>query len=89
MDELAEFFEQAERSKEEYDWKLRDLALSLLDNTSQRGDVDLEHELHELEISPIRWREIFTQLRMNELRPFDRGNWSATDMVRFYKRTRD
>lgn len=89
MDDLDEFFAQVAEDQQGHDWKLRERAMSLMDNSTQRNDEGLEFELLEMDISPKRWEEIFTQLNLNQLRPFDRGNWSPGDLVKFYKKTRE
>ena len=80
---LEDFFEQAQQEAEARDENLRDFALYLLRNSSMRDDDDgLEEELTWGDISPIRWSEIFTRLRMNQLRVIDMHAWGKTE---FYK----
>jgi hypothetical protein len=87
MNDLEDFFEQAQQEAEERDENLRDFALHLLRNSSMRDDDEgLEEELTWGDISPMRWSEIFTRLRMNQLREIDLSNWSQTDITNFYQK---
>jgi hypothetical protein len=87
MNDLEDFFEQAQQEAEDRDENLRDFALHLLRNSSMRDDDEgLEEELTWGDISPMRWSEIFTQLRMNQLREIDLSNWSQTDITNFYQK---
>ena len=84
---LDEFFNEAQEDKEAHDENLRDFALHLLRNSSMRDDDEgLEEELTWGDISPMRWSEIFTRLRMNQLREIDLSNWSQTDITNFYQK---
>ena len=84
---LEDFFEQARQEAEDRDENLRDYALHMLRNSSMRGDDDgLEEEIIYGAITPERWREIFTRLRMNQLREIDLSNWSQTDITNYYQR---
>jgi hypothetical protein len=84
---LEDFFEQAQQEAEDRDENLRDFALHLLRNSSMRDDDEgLEEELTWGDISPMRWSEIFTRLRMNQLREIDLSNWSQTDITNFYQK---
>lgn len=84
---LEDFFKQAQQEAEDRDENLRDFALFLLRNSSMRDDDDgLEEELIWGEISPMRWGEIFTRLRMNQLREIDLSNWSQTDLTNYYQK---
>lgn len=84
---LEDFFKQAQQEAEDRDENLRDFALLLLRNSSMRDDDDgLEEELIWGEISPMRWGEIFTRLRMNQLREIDLSNWSQTDLTNYYQK---
>jgi hypothetical protein len=87
MNDLEDFFEQAQQEAEDRDENLRDFALHLLRNSSMRDDDEgLEEELTWGDISPMRWSEIFTRLRMNQLREIDLSNWSQTDITNFYQK---
>ena len=87
MNDLEDFFEQAQQEAEDRDVNLRDFALHLLRNSSMRDDDEgLEEELTWGDISPMRWSEIFTRLRMNQLREIDLSNWSQTDITNFYQK---
>jgi len=84
---LEDFFKQAQQEAEDRDENLRDFALYLLRNSSMRDDDDgLEEELVWGDISPMRWGEIFTRLRMNQLREIDLSNWSQTDLTNYYQK---
>jgi hypothetical protein len=84
---LEDFFEQAQQEAEDRDENLRDFALHLLRNSSMRDDDEgLEEELTWGDISPMRWGEIFTRLRMNQLREIDLSNWSQTDITNYYQK---
>ncbi len=84
---LEDFFEQAQQEAEDRDENLRDFALHLLRNSSMRDDDEgLEEELTWGDISPMRWSEIFTRLRMNQLREIDLSNWSQTDITNYYQK---
>jgi len=87
MNDLEDFFEQAQQEAEDRDENLRDFALHLLRNSSMRDDDEgLEEELTWGDISPMRWSEIFNRLRMNQLREIDLSNWSQTDITNFYQK---
>ena len=84
---LEELFEQAQEDAETHAENLREHALHLLRNSTMRGDDDgLEEEIIWGDITPERWREIFTRLRMNQLREIDLSNWSQTDITNYYQR---
>ena len=84
---LEELFEQAQEDAETHAENLREHALHLLRNSFMRGDDDgLEEEIIYGDITPERWREIFTRLRMNQLREIDLSNWSQTDITNYYQR---
>ena len=84
---LEELFEQAQEDAETHAENLREHALHLLRNSTMRGDDDgLEEEIIYGDITPERWREIFTRLRMNQLREIDLSNWSQTDITNYYQR---
>lgn len=82
---LEDFFKEAQQEAEDRDENLRDFALYLLRNSSMRDDDDgLEEELMWGDISPIRWSEIFTRLRMNQLRVIDMHAWGKTEFNKSY-----
>jgi hypothetical protein len=49
-------------------------------------DEGLEDEIIFTEPTPIRWREIFERLRLNQLRAIDMPNWSQTEFNKSYKK---
>jgi hypothetical protein len=49
-------------------------------------DEGLEDEIIDTEPTPIRWREIFERLRLNQLRAIDMPNWSQTEFNKSYKK---
>jgi tRNA nucleotidyltransferase (CCA-adding enzyme) len=86
MKDLEDFFEQAQQEAEAYEGDLREHALHLLRNSTMRGDDDgLEEEIVWGDISPMRWREIFEQLKLNQLRVIDKHAWSKTEFNKSYK----
>ena len=86
MNDLEDFFEQAQQEAEDRDENLRDFALHLLRNSSMRDDDEgLEEELTWGDISPMRWREIFERLKLNQLRVIDKHAWSKTEFNKSYK----
>jgi len=69
-----------------HQFRLKDYALFLLQNSSMRDDDDgLEDEIIDTEPTPERWREIFERLKLNQLRTIDLPNWSQTSFNKSYK----
>ena len=82
-----EFFEHLEQVQADHIDDLRDYALHLLSTSTMKDDDEgLEDEIIFTEPSPIRWREIFERLRLNQLRAIDMPNWSQTEFNKSYKK---
>lgn len=82
-----EFFEHLEQVQADHIDDLRDYALHLLSTSTMKDDDEgLEDEIIFTEPTPIRWREIFERLRLNQLRAIDMPNWSQTEFNKSYKK---
>ena len=82
-----EFFEHLEQVQADHIDDLRDYALHLLTTSTMKDDDEgLEDEIIFTEPTPIRWREIFERLRLNQLRAIDMPNWSQTEFNKSYKK---
>jgi hypothetical protein len=82
-----EFFANLEQVQSEELEDLRDYALHLLSTSTMKDDDDgLTNEIIDTEPTPIRWREIFERLRLNQLRAIDMPNWSQTEFNKSYKK---
>lgn len=82
-----EFFEHLEQVQADHIDDLRDYALHLLSTSTMKDDDEgLEDEIIFTEPTPIRWREIFERLRLNQLRSIDMPNWSQTEFNKSYKK---
>ena len=81
------FFEHLEQVQADHIDDLRDYALHLLSTSTMKDDDEgLEDEIIFTEPTPIRWREIFERLRLNQLRAIDMPNWSQTEFNKSYKK---
>jgi hypothetical protein len=82
-----EFFDRLEQIQAENTEDLKDYALHLLSTSTMKDDDEgLEDEIIDTEPTPIRWREIFERLRINQLRAIDMPNWSQTEFNKSYKK---
>jgi hypothetical protein len=82
-----EFFDRLEQIQAENTEDLKDYALHLLSTSTMKDDDEgLENEIIDTEPTPIRWREIFERLRLNQLRAIDMPNWSQTEFNKSYKK---
>jgi len=82
-----EFFEKLEQVQADHTDDLRDYALHLLSTSTMKDDDEgLEDEIIFTEPTPMRWREIFERLRLNQLRAIDMPNWSQTEFNKSYKK---
>ncbi len=82
-----EFFEHLEQVQADHIDDLRDYALHLLSTSTMKDDDEgLEDEIIFTEPTPIRWREIFERLQLNQLRAIDMPNWSQTEFNKSYKK---
>lgn len=82
-----DFFQHLEQIQEENTEDLKDYALHLLSTSTMKDDDDgLTDEIIDTEPTPIRWREIFERLRLNQLRAIDMPNWSQTEFNKSYKK---
>jgi hypothetical protein len=82
-----EFFDRLEQIQAENTEDLKDYALHLLSTSTMKDDDDgLTNEIIDTEPTPIRWREIFERLRLNQLRAIDMPNWSQTEFNKSYKK---
>lgn len=82
-----DFFEHLEQIQAENTEDLKDYALHLLSTSTMKDDDDgLTDEIIDTEPTPIRWREIFERLRLNQLRAIDMPNWSQTEFNKSYKK---
>jgi hypothetical protein len=87
MDSIDEFFDRLEQIQAENTEDLKDYALHLLSTSTMKDDDEgLEDEIIDTEPTPIRWREIFERLRINQLRAIDMPNWSQTEFNKSYKK---
>lgn len=87
MDSIDEFFDNLEQVQADQLENLRDYALQLLSTSTMKDDDDgLSDEIIKTEPTPIRWREIFERLRINQLRVIDMSNWSQTEFNKSYKK---
>ena len=84
---VDEFFDRLEQIQAENTEDLKDYALHLLSTSTMKDDDDgLTDEIIDTEPTPIRWREIFERLRLNQLRAIDMPNWSQTEFNKSYKK---
>ena len=84
---IDEFFNNLEQVQANQLENLRDYALHLLSTSTMKDDDEgLENEIIDTEPTPIRWREIFERLRLNQLRAIDMPNWSQTEFNKSYKK---
>jgi len=84
---VDEFFDRLEQIQAENTEDLKDYALHLLSTSTMKDDDEgLEDEIIDTEPTPIRWREIFERLRLNQLRAIDMPNWSQTEFNKSYKK---
>ena len=82
-----EFFDRLEQIQADNTEDLKDYALHLLSTSTMKDDDEgLEDEIIDTEPTPIRWREIFERLRLNQLRAIDMPNWSQTEFNKSYKK---
>ena len=82
-----EFFDRLEQIQAENTEDLKDYALHLLSTSTMKDDDDgLTNEIIDTEPTPLRWREIFERLRLNQLRAIDMPNWSQTEFNKSYKK---
>ena len=82
-----EFFDRLEQIQAENTEDLKDYALQLLSTSTMKDHDDgLTDEIIDTEPTPIRWREIFERLRLNQLRAIDMPNWSQTEFNKSYKK---
>lgn len=82
-----DFFQHLEQIQAENTEDLKDYALHLLSTSTMKDDDDgLTDEIIDTEPTPIRWREIFERLRLNQLRAIDMPNWSQTEFNKSYKK---
>jgi len=82
-----EFFDRLEQIQADNTEDLKDYALHLLSTSTMKDDDEgLENEIIDTEPTPIRWREIFERLRLNQLRAIDMPNWSQTEFNKSYKK---
>ena len=87
MDSIDEFFDNLEQVQADQLENLRDYALQLLSTSTMKDDDDgLSDEIIKTEPTPLRWREIFERLRINQLRVIDMPNWSQTEFNKSYKK---
>jgi hypothetical protein len=84
---LDDFFDRLEQIQAENTEDLKDYALHLLSTSTMKDDDEgLEDEIIDTEPTPLRWREIFERLRLNQLRAIDMPNWSQTEFNKSYKK---
>tara|TARA_R110002020_G_scaffold289881_1_gene505335 strand:- start:198 stop:473 length:276 start_codon:yes stop_codon:yes gene_type:complete len=84
---VDEFFDRLEQIQAENTEDLKDYALHLLSTSTMKDDDEgLEDEIIDTEPTPLRWREIFERLRLNQLRAIDMPNWSQTEFNKSYKK---
>lgn len=84
---VDEFFDRLEQIQAENTEDLKDYALHLLSTSTMKDDDEgLEDEIIDTEPTPLRWREIFERLRLNQLRAIDMPNWSKTEFNKSYKK---
>ena len=87
MNSLDEFFDRLEQIQAENTEDLKDYALHLLRTSTMKDDDEgLEDEIIDTELTPLRWREIFERLRLNQLRAIDMPAWSQTEFNKSYKK---
>jgi hypothetical protein len=85
--EYDEFFDRLEQIQADNTEDLKDYALHLLSTSTMKDeDEGLKDEIIDTEPTPIRWREIFERLRLNQLRAIDMPNWSQTEFNKSYKK---
>ena len=66
--------------------EMKDDALALLETSTLRDDDGgLEDEILFGDPSEERWKEIFNQLRANQLRPIDLPNFNQTEWAKTFK----
>ena len=84
---LDEFFDSVEADQAAHVEDVKDYALHLLSTSTMKDDDDgLEDEIIDTNPTPIRWREIFERLRLNQLRAIDLPNCSQTEFTKSYKK---